>query len=154
MYSQRGPSFSNMVSLNLSIPLQLDQPNRQDRELAAKTALAEQARARREEAEREMRAEVLGWLQEWQSNRERLDRYDRTVIPLASERVRAALSSYRGAGGSLDSVLAARRMEIDTRIERLRLEMETAGLWARLAFLVPSDHGAAAPDRSSPDTGR
>ena len=72
-----------MVSLNLSIPLQFDQPNRQDRELAAKLALAEQVRARREEAEREMRAEVLGWLQEWQSNRERLARYDRTLIPLA-----------------------------------------------------------------------
>src|SRR5262245_26166188 len=32
MYSQRGPQYSNMVSLNVSLPLQWDQGNRQDRE--------------------------------------------------------------------------------------------------------------------------
>jgi outer membrane protein TolC len=38
MYSQRGSSFSNMVSLGVSIPLQWDQKNRQDRVLGAKLA--------------------------------------------------------------------------------------------------------------------
>ena len=32
-YSQRGPAYSNMVSVGVSIPLQWDQKNRQDREL-------------------------------------------------------------------------------------------------------------------------
>jgi outer membrane protein TolC len=49
MYSQRGPAFSNMISINLSVPLQWDQKNRQDRELAAKLALLDQARAERED---------------------------------------------------------------------------------------------------------
>jgi outer membrane protein TolC len=143
MYSQRGSAYSNMVSVNVSIPLQWDQKNRQDREVSARLALAEQMRAQREEATREHLAEARSWLQQWRSNRERLEQYDATLIPLASERTRAAIATYRGGGGSLTSVLEARRMEIDTRMERLRLEMETAALWAQLEYLIPEEHVAS-----------
>jgi len=142
--SQRGPAYSNMVSVNVAIPLQWDRKNRQDRELAAKLALVEQARAEREEASRMHAAEALAMLQEWQSNRERLERYDSALVPLASERMRAALAAYRGGGATLASVLEARRMEIDTRLERLRLEMDAARLWARITYLVPGGHAAVA----------
>lgn len=143
MYSQRGPGYSNMISLNVSIPLQWDQKNRQDRELASKLAMAEQMRAQREEAVREHVAEVAAMLQEWQSNRERIARYDASLIPLAAERTRAALASYRGGMGTLAAVLEARRNEIDTRMERLRLEMEAARGWAQLTYLLPTRHEAA-----------
>jgi outer membrane protein TolC len=142
-YSQRGSAYSNMVSLNVSIPLQWDQKNRQDREVSARLALAEQMRAQREEATREHLAEARSWLQQWRSNLERLEQYDTTLIPLASERTRAAIATYRGGGGALASVLEARRMEIDTRLERLRLEMETAALWAQLEYLIPEEHVAS-----------
>lgn len=137
MYSQRGPAFSNMVSINLSIPFQLDQKNRQDREVSAKLAVVQQMRAQREEATREHLAEMRGWLQQWQGNRNRLAHYDNAVIPLATERTRAAIAAYRGGGGSLAAVLEARRMEIDTQMERLRLEMETAALWSQLEYVIP-----------------
>jgi outer membrane protein TolC len=142
MYSQRGPAYSNMVSLNVSIPLQWDQANRQDRELAAKLAAVDQSRAEREEATRTHVAEVLAMLQEWRSDRERLTRYDSSLIPLAVERSRAALAGYRGGSGALNGVLESRRAEIDTRIDRLRLEMDAARLWAQLSYLVPAGHGA------------
>jgi outer membrane protein TolC len=139
MYSQRGPSYSNMVSINVSIPLQWDQSNRQDREVSAKLALADQARAQREEALRMHVAETEVMWQEWESDRARLVRYDETLIPLAAERTRAALTAYRSGSGMLAAVLDARRNEIDTRIERVRLESEAARLWAQLNYLVPSD---------------
>ena len=140
MYNQRGPAYSNMVSVNVSVPLQWDQKNRQDRELYAKLAVAEQMRAQREEAIREHVAETRMWLQEWQSNRERLAHYDSELIPLSLERTRAAIAAYRGGGGQLTAVLEARRMEIDIRMDRLRLAMETAALWAQLEYLVPGEH--------------
>ena len=140
MFSQRGPAYSNMVSINLSVPLQVDAKSRQDRDLAAKLAVAEQMRAQREEATREHLAETRAWLQEWQSDRDRLSYHDSTLIPLAAERTRAALAAYRGGAGPLSGVLEARRMEIDTRMDRLRLEMEAAGRWARLEYLLPPDH--------------
>ena len=140
MYSQRGSAYSNMVSVNLSVPLQWDQKNRQDREVAAKLALVEQVRAEREEATRIHVAEALAMLQEWRSDRERVIRYDTSLLPLATERTRAALAAYRGGSGPLTAVLEARRGEIDTRMERLRLEMEAARLWAQLNYLVPVGH--------------
>lgn len=140
MYSQRGPAYSNMVSVNVSVPLQWDQKNRQDRELSAKLAIAEQMRAQREEATREHVADTRMWLQEWQSNRERLAQYDSALIPLAAERTRAAIAAYRGGSGPLTVVLEARRMAIDTQMDRLRLEMEAAALWAQLEYLIPAEH--------------
>jgi hypothetical protein len=35
-------------------------------------------------------------------------------------------------------------MEIDLRMERLNLEMQTASLWAQLEYLIPADSDAAA----------
>ena len=137
MYSQSGPAYSNYVSVTLSMPLQWDQSNRQDRAVSAKLATLEQRRAEREEAGRMHVAEDLAMWQEWQSNRSRLDRYDNSLVPLATERMRAAVAAYRGASASLGAVLESRRAEIDTRLERLRLEMETARLWAKLNYLVP-----------------
>jgi hypothetical protein len=32
-------------------------------------------------------------------------------------------------------------------MERLRLEMETAGLWAQLEYLIPAEHPASVADR-------
>ncbi|MEO8186657.1 MAG: TolC family protein [Burkholderiaceae bacterium] len=138
MYSQRGPTYSNMISINFSIPWQLDRKNRQDRELAAKLALADQLQAQREEVTRELVADARTWQQQWQNSRERLQRYDNSLIPLAAERTRAALAAYRGNSGSLSAVLEARRMEIDMRLERVRLEMEAAGRWAQLEYLIPA----------------
>ena len=152
MFSQRGPAYSNMLSVTASIPLQLDPKHRQDREVAARLAVVEQLRAQREEATREHVAETLGWLQEWQGNRERLSNYDSTLIPLAAQRTQAATASYRGGAGLLGAVLEARRLEIDTRVDRLRLEMETAGRWAQLEYLVPPEHETLNPS-PSPSTG-
>lgn len=140
MVSQRGPAYSNMVSIGISIPLQWDQRNRQDRELAAKLASVERARAQREEQARMHVAEVRALLQQWRSGRERLLRYDAELLPLAAQRTQAALAAYRGGSTALAGVLDARRAEIDIRMEQLGLEMDTARLWAQLNYLVPA-HG-------------
>ena len=141
-YSQRGPAYSNMVSINLSVPLQWDQKNRQDRELAARLASVDEARARREELQRAHEAEVRAMLQEWRSHEERLGRYDASLLPLATQRSEAALASYRAGSGPLTAVLDARRGELEVRMERLRIEMDRARIWAQLNYLLPSHDGA------------
>jgi outer membrane protein TolC len=137
MYSQRGPSYSNMVSVGVSIPLQWDQKNRQERELASKLAMAEQARAEREEALRAHVGEVRAMVIEWENGRERLARYERELTPLARERTRAALTAYQGGKASLTDLLLARRDEIEVRMHAVQLEMDIARLWAQLNFLFP-----------------
>lgn len=144
MYGRRGTGYSDMVSISVSIPLQWDQAHRQDPELAAKVALAEKASYQREDLMREYAANLSATLQEWQGERERVQRYEETLIPLAEQRKLAALAAYRGGSGTLSSVLDARRADIDTRMEQLRLATNAARLWAQLNFLIPVRRDAAA----------
>ena len=138
-YQQRGSAYSNMISIGVSIPLQWDQKNRQDREVAAKLAIANQAEAQREEALRAHISEVRAQIQDWENGRERLARYGRELLPLAGERTQAMLAAYRGGRASLTDVLAARRNEIEVRVQALQLEMETARLWAQINFMFPDE---------------
>ena len=139
MYSQRGSSFSNMVSVGVSIPLQWDQRNRQERELASKLAMTEQAKAQLDDMLRAHVAEVRAMIQEWENGRERLARYQRELIPLSKERSRATVTAYQGGKTALSDVLLGRRNETDVRLQALQLEMDTARLWAQLNFLFPED---------------
>ncbi|MEO8136697.1 MAG: TolC family protein [Betaproteobacteria bacterium] len=149
-YQQRGPSNSNMISVGLSIPWQWDRKNRQDRELASKLAMVEQARAEREEGLREHVAEVRIMLNEWMSNRERRARYERELIPLASARTEAVVTAYRGGKSGLAEVLAGRRNEIDVRIQALQLAADIARVWAQINFLVPNSAPGSHPVGGTP----
>ena len=142
MYSQRGSKYSNMVSVNLSIPLQLERAQRQDREVSARAALAEQLRAMREDTVVAVRAELRSWLQQWHNLQERLKLIDESLLPLAAERSTAALAAYRGGSAPLDAVLQARRAAIDVALEQLGLDQQRAELWARLEMLLPPTDGA------------
>ena len=137
MYAQRGPAYSNMVSFGVAIPLPWDQKNRQDREVAAKLAMAEQAEAQREEILRAHVSEVRNMVHEWETLKERRGRYGRELLPLTGQRTGAVLAAYRGARSTLGEVLAARRSEIDVRLQALQLEAEQARIWAQLNFLIP-----------------
>jgi outer membrane protein TolC len=148
-YAQRGPAYSNMISIGVSIPLQWDQKNRQNRELAAKLAIVDEAKARYEDMLRNHEAEVRGWLNDWQTGKDRVARYRNELIPTARQRTEAALTSYRTGKSDLASALAARRDEIDTRMQALTLEMETARSWAQLNFLIP-EHSMPAQAKEQP----
>jgi outer membrane protein TolC len=150
-YQERGSAFSNMVSVGVSIPLQWDQKNRQDREIAAKVALTERAQAQQEDMVRAHVAEVRTLLNEWENGRERVARYERELVPLAKDRTEAALAAYRGGKSELATVLAARRNEIDVRTQTLQLEMDTARIWAQLNFLAPEGaHAQVSDDHATP----
>lgn len=139
-FQQRGPAYSNMVSIGLSLPFQWDQKNRQDRELSSKLAMLDQSKAERDEMLRSHIAETQIMIEEWQNNRERATRYERELIPLARERSQAVMAAYRGGKSSLNDVLAARRNELDTHLQTLQLQADAARLWAQLNFLIPVDN--------------
>jgi outer membrane protein TolC len=147
MYSLRGAPYSNMVSVNVSVPLQWDRPHRQDREVAAKLALREQVHAERDDELRATVAEVRAMIAEWEGSRVRRDRIRDELAPLAADRALATSAAYRGGKSSLTEVLLARRNEIDVRMQVLQLEAEAARLWARLNFLLPD--GGSALDAST-----
>ena len=148
MYGERSSGSSDMISIGVSVPLQWNQENRQDRVVAAELAQADQVRAEREEMTREHIAETARWLDTWKSNLVRLSDYEAALIPLSSQRTNAVLAEYRGGKGKLVAVLDARKMEIATRIEKLRIEMETAALWATLEYLILPDSAVIPSSRT------
>ena len=148
-YSQRGPAYSNMVSVGVSVPLQLDRANRQNQDVAAKLALVDETLARYDDLLRREEAEVGVMLNDWRSGKQRLDRYASSLLPLAQQRTAAMLAAYRGGKGDLAAVLAARREELELRIQALAAELETARAWAQLTFLT-ADHDMPTTDGSKP----
>lgn len=139
MYAGRGPEFSEMLTLGASRPLFVDQSSRQDQAVAAANSMAAKARSDRVELYRGYLAQTQRWQQTWQSNLKRLGDFDSSLIPLTQQRTQAALDAYRGNTGTLSEVLAARRMELDMRMEKLRIQMDTARLWAQLEYLIPQE---------------
>jgi outer membrane protein TolC len=137
MFSQRGSAFSNMVSIGVSVPLQWDKPQRQQRELAARLARVNELEAEREEQTRVRALQVQRWQQEWQAGQARLAHLDAHRQPLATQRIEVALAAYRGGREGLGAVLQARRDALNLALERLAQERETAGLWAQLEYLIP-----------------
>lgn len=148
-YAERGPDYSNMVSVGVSVPLQWNPGQRQDREAAAKQALLAGADAEREDMQRAHTSEVQNLCDEWQTDRDRLSRYRTQILPVAHARVSALLASYRGGKSTLAEVLDARRNELAIQLQSLQLEMDTARIWADLNFLIPESDpdvpGSATP---------
>jgi len=138
-YGQRGPAFSNMISVMVSIDLPWEAEKRQDRDLAAKRLLVDQAQAQVEEARRMHEAELRGFYADWQTAGVRIERFEKLLLPLARERVAAALAAYRGGRGELGAVLEARRAETETRLGFVQTQLERARAWAKLNFLLPHE---------------
>jgi outer membrane protein TolC len=137
-YQQRGPSFSNMVSVQVSIDLPILQARRQDRDLAAKLALTQQARDLREDAVRLHLSEAQAAQSDWDAATNRLKRFDESLLPLSHERTVAALAAYRGGRADLSSVLLARRDELDLKLQALQLTADQARAYAQLLYFMPS----------------
>jgi outer membrane protein TolC len=138
-YQQRGPTFSNMISVQVSIDLPLFQKNRQNRDLAAKLALVDQARDLKEDAVRQHLAEAQAAAADWTAATTRLKRFDESLLPLSRERADAALAAYRGGRGDLTPVLQARRDELDIRLQQLQLTADQARAYAQLLYFLPPE---------------
>lgn len=136
-YAQRGPAFSNMLSIGVRIDLPIFQSRRQDPAIASKTALVEQVRAQAEDAKRMHAAEIEAMLADWDAAKRRVQRYVTDLLPLAHERSEVALAAYRGGKSDLAPVLDARKGEIETRINHLQAQGDLARAWASLNFLLP-----------------
>jgi outer membrane protein TolC len=139
-FAQLGPRFDNKVSLGFSVPLRWDTANRQDREVAARRAEVEQARADTQELQRSRQADVERWRHGWRFGLQRLRLIDDQALPVQRARAQAALGAYRAGSGSLQSVLDARQAELSLQLDRLQIELDTAADWTRLdALNLPAE---------------
>ncbi len=136
-FAKRGPDFSDMASLQFTVGLPLFSKHRQDPVIAARTAQLRQLEAERETQVRMHTEEAQQAVIAWQQFGEQLTQYERELLPLARERTKVALASYRGGGGELRPMLEAVEDEIDLVIEQAALTNERGRAWAYLRYLQP-----------------
>lgn len=132
-YGQR-TGYSDMATFGVSIPLQVAPSERQDRETAAKLALADKAEAELEEARRVATAEYRSLASDAQRLRERIERYRAAVVTPALQRTAAATAAYRSNQGTLLTLFEARHAEVETQRKLLTLQRDLAKAQAQLAF--------------------
>lgn len=132
-YGQRS-GYSDMVSVGVSIPLQVAPAQRQDRETASKLALVDKADADLAEATRAATADYQTFTSDAQRLQQRIDRYRMAVITPAQQRTEAAMAAYRSNQGPLTALFEARHMEVEAQRKLLALQRDLAKVQAQLAF--------------------
>lgn len=146
-YNQRGSQYSNMVSVGVSIPLTVNPGERQDRDIAEKSALATKARLQYEEALRELQNEIQTLSFTLSSLNDRVAALRQQLLPLANQQVELATAAYRSGTGSLSAVFNARRGVVEKQLQIAEMEKDAAMTWASLEYhVVP--HNLPAPGRS------
>jgi outer membrane protein TolC len=134
-YAQRGSAFENMVSFEVSVPLPIAPAARQDREVAARIALVEQAQQRLEDVRRQSGSDFESIRIEFQTFSDRRRQLESTLLKFHRQRVEAVLGGYGSGQQPLAQVLEARRAELDARLQVLDIERDAARAWARLTHL-------------------
>ena len=143
-YGQR-TGYSDMVSVGVSIPLQVAPAQRQDRETAARLALVDKADADLAEATRAATTDYRTLADDAQRLQQRIARYRTSAVTPAQQRTEAAMAAYRSNQGPLTALFEARHMEVETQRKLLALQRDLAKTQARLAFkpLAPFSQGGA-----------
>lgn len=147
-FSQR-PQFSNMVSVGISIPLAVNPSERQDRDIAERSAMGTRARLQYEDAVRELQSEIQTQAATLTSLKERLSLLKTELLPAAHQQVDLATAAYRAGTGSLNAIFSARKMLLEQRLQITELEKDAALTWATLEHhVVP--HELASAGRTAP----
>ncbi len=140
VFSQRGSQYGNMLSFGVSIPLTVNRGQRQDRDVAEKSALGTKARLQYEDALLEMRAQIEQMSAELGSLRERSAQLSATLLPAAQQQVELAMAAYRGGAGTLSAIFKARRTLLEKQLQINELDKQSALTWARLELhVIPHD---------------
>lgn len=133
-YAKRGPEFSDMVSMQVTVGLPLFTRNRQNPAIAAKRQAVNKVNAEREAMLRDHTQELEADLADYDTLIRQLARMQTTRLPLAQQKVDLQFASYRAGKGDLNVLLTARRELIAERLKQLELDRQRAALAARLYF--------------------
>lgn len=134
-FNQR-PQFSNMISVGVSIPLPVNPAQRQDRDIAERSAMGTQARLEYEDAVREAQTDIQTQAAMLANFKNRLDHLRNEALPVARQQSELAIAAYRSGTGSLSNVYSARKMLTELQLQLTDLEKEAATTWASLEHRV------------------
>jgi outer membrane protein TolC len=130
-----GSSRSDLLSLMVVMDLPLFTGNRQDRITAARIAESSAVEFTRDDIFRRMLSEVELHSVTWQRQRERIELFEKTLLPQAAFSSESSFDSYQSFFGDLTTLLRARITEFELRLDHGRLLAESLKTQARLLYL-------------------
>ena len=134
-YLPDGSSRSDFVSLSVSVDLPFFSENRQDRKLAAALGNRTAAVQSRAELLARLRSELDVEYARWTDLTRRLELYESQILEQSSDQAQAALLAYQSDTGDFADVMRGYIDDLNTRLERIRLQVKRLQSYARLANL-------------------
>ena len=135
MYGFR-PAFGDMVSAQVSIPLQLNRRNLQDRRIAEAQARADAARLRAEDAARELGGAYAAALADYRGAQDQIAVLRDQAIPSLDASFKAAEARYSSGQGTLELPLIVVRRYVEANIQLLEQQGARARAAAELIYLT------------------
>ena len=130
------PSYGEMASLQVSIPLQVNRRNLQDRKIAEAEARANAALLRAEDTKRDLAGQYSQALADYRSADARISEIGGHAIPSLEASFKAAEARYAGGQGSLELPLNIVRRYVETNIQLVEQEGAKARAAADLLYLT------------------
>ena len=135
-YGKRFADRSDMLSFQVSIDLQLDRANRQDRRTAEKLVLVEKAQKITEDKRRELSADLEGALADAQAAEARENVHLSSLIPNAKARLSVAQAGYAAGKNSLSDVWEARRSVIEIELDHWTILTDRQRAAVKIGYLL------------------
>lgn len=135
MYAFR-PSYGDMVNAQVSIPLQLNRRNLQDRRISEAQARVDAARLRTADAIRELGGTYSAALAEYRGAQDQIAILREKAIPALDASFKAAEARYSSGQGTLDLPLAVVRRYVEANIQLLEQQGNRARAVAELIYLT------------------
>jgi len=135
----RNPNVGNRADL-LSMMVMMDVPlftgKRQDRLLAASVAESSAAAYERDDVYRQMKSQVEMHAANLRRERQRIELFEKTLLPEASFNADATFEAYQAAVENLTTLMRARITEYELEFEYAQLQADLRKTQARLAYLA------------------
>ena len=135
------PSYGEMVTATVSIPLQLNRRNRQDRLVAEALARADAAALRAEDTRRDLAEEYRNAVADYEGAQAELKRIDGDALPALEGAFKAAEARYEGGGGgTLEQPFAIVRRYIEVHIQSIEAQARRARAAAQILHVHGETH--------------
>lgn len=135
-YGKRFANRSDMLSFQVSIDLQLDRANRQDRRTAEKVVLVEKARKLTEDRRRELSSELESAMADAEAAEARENEHLTKLIPNAEAKLSIAQAAYQSGKQPLSDVWDARRDVLDIELDHWAILTDKQRAAVKIGYLL------------------
>ena len=135
-YGKRFNDRSDMLSFQVSIDLQLDRANRQDRRTAEKMVLVEKARKLTEDRRRALSSELDSAIADAEAAEARENEHMTKLIPNAQAKLSIAQAGYASGKQSIGDVWQARRDVIEIELDHWAILTDRQRAAVKIGYLT------------------